>query len=307
MSTDRTCPGIHSGRVCDEPIPDTAIRCPGCIARMAVLLRGGAELWPELDATIRRQTRIASVGAARAHRDPRPYAGPLCRLEDGCRHVSCEQIVWTGIGAARVAVDEEPIPNEELLPVNLVALEAQWAIRNTVVTWARIVADRVPGDGSTEVVLRWLAKRVDDLARHPAAEEAWDELENALAVLEVTVDTRQPATYAGRCGACGRDLYAEPGSDVAHCRPCGLDHAVQDQRSSMLDEISDQLMRPSEIVRVVPVLSGLYVTRDDVKRWTTRGLLVAHGRDALSRPLYRVSEVVEAARRAEPKRRSRAQ
>lgn len=134
------CPGRRGDRVCDEPIPDTAIRCPGCIERMAVALRGGADLWPELDATIRRQTRIAAA-ATRARRDPRPTAGPLCPIDDECTHDSCWQIVRSGINAARVDREEPPIPNEDAGLVNFAAIEVQWAAINTYTAWARVLEE----------------------------------------------------------------------------------------------------------------------------------------------------------------------
>lgn len=140
-STQRTCPGRRGerrDRVCDQPIPDTAIRCPGCIARMAVDLRGGANLWPELAATVRRLTKMTAVATPTA-RAPRPVEGPLCRVEDECAHTSCFRILMSTIVADRVAVEEPPIPNEDVTPVNLNALEVAWSAENTFGAWARVV------------------------------------------------------------------------------------------------------------------------------------------------------------------------
>lgn len=155
---------------------------------------------------------------------------------------------------------------------------------------------------SPPTVLRYLADHVHKLARHPSAEEAWDELENALASVEAAVDTKPSAKYAGRCEVCGRDIYAEPGSDVATCRPCGVDHKVDEQWAGMLEQIADRLVRSSEAARIIPTLSGLTLERSDVDRWHSRHQLTPHGRDERGRPLFRVSEIIDLARRS-PRRR----
>ena len=160
---------------------------------------------------------------------------------------------------------------------------------------------------SPPTVLRYLAEHADKIARHPAAEEAWDEIESTLAAVETAIDTRPSSQYAGRCEVCKRDMYAQPGEDVVTCRPCGLSHQVQEQREHMLDEIQDKLVRSSEAARIIPQLSGVKVTRQDIDKWASVGLLAKHGTDEKDRPRYRVSEVIDRANQAAQERRRRAE
>lgn len=154
---------------------------------------------------------------------------------------------------------------------------------------------------TTPTVLHYLADNIDRLARHPDAEQAWDELEHALAAVEGAVDRRAPAQFVGRCGVCGRDLYINHGDTDAFCRPCNLPHSVEDQHASMLDDLMDRVVRASEAARILPGLAGITVAASDIDRWVKKSRLLPHGHDERGRPLFRVSEILDLAR-ATPRR-----
>ncbi len=90
--------------ICDEPIHDGAWICQKCGVKLGDALTRIATLRPELDRAITRQAKVRSSGT---HRE---------RVAPG---------------------DEEPIPNETPLIVNLDAMETGFVVDNTVTTWAR--------------------------------------------------------------------------------------------------------------------------------------------------------------------------
>lgn len=278
--------------VCDRPLPDTALVCPRCTRRLAAALRIAVDQWDDLQAVV---GRVIHLGTAYRPPSAGDAEGPACPW---CEHATCRSVRARNVRLR----DEPPIPNETPLPINLAAVEQRWAIANTVTTWTRLVEDatgnyaRVDLDDPVPGCLRFLAGHATDLAHHEAAEEAWEEVTHAMAALERAIDRPASPTFAGRCGVCGHDVYANPGHDDVHCHPCGVTYDLAAQRATMLDELEDKLVRASEAALLLPRL-GTTISRKDVDKWAHRGILVAHSVDHRGRPLYRVSEVVALANR----------
>lgn len=125
----QTCP------VCDRPIHDQAYVCSTCGDLLAEDLRTCASLWLESELTLTRQAHV-SGGIGVSAREHHTVYGPYCQ---SCEHPSCEVAVHSQM-RARMA-GEQPIPNEEAMPMHYGASEARWIAANTITTWARHVSE----------------------------------------------------------------------------------------------------------------------------------------------------------------------
>jgi hypothetical protein len=137
---DQTCQQLtrdHAGSVtiCDRPLPDTAQVCPACVRRMQATLSRCVDLWPDVEGVVGRALKLGGAPGSGV-RTTGPPQGPRCEV-GGCPHLSCSAI-WKGASRSR---NEDAIPNEEPLLINPDALEDQWAIENTITTWARLLSE----------------------------------------------------------------------------------------------------------------------------------------------------------------------
>lgn len=289
MTEPNPCP------LCDKPIADTAYVCHACAKRLARdLLRTGLR-WDSIEDAIGRRLIVERAGATK-RTDRHALAGPWCYGGGhDCGHPSCHQ-VWLSRITSR---QEPPLAHEDPLLVSPEAIEAADVARNVFTTWALHVADErgigTPAD-RLPTVLSWLAHQATWLAHRVEAVEAFDELADAVAVVERAIDTTSRRVYLGPCDVCQRDLYASPGKDEAECKPCALIYPVQARRDWLLEKAEDRLERGAEVCRALRNF-GVDVTPARLKMWAQRGRIVARGRDTLGRPLYRVGDVIAVAHR----------
>lgn len=265
--------------LCGRRDAGVAYACSACARPVQIALEGLARLAPELDVTISRQGRTGDGGRGG---------------------------------------DDEP------LPVNLGASMDAWAVVNTVSTWARHVETmrghgygRLGGERDHQAlaaVAAWLATQVEWLRHQPEAEQALDELADACAVAVRIVDRRAPRWYAGPCRVpllvdgqpvvCPQDLYAHPGATTVRCGACGAQHDAAARRDWLLDAARDTLAHAEMVGRALAAL-GLDVDPARVRVWAARGHIVAHGHEQAgrrTRPLYRVGDVEDVARRMAARR-----
>lgn len=240
--------------LCDYPIMDTAYACHECGRRVSRRLTDSAELYAELAIQIARLSRY----------------GDKVRLS----------------GA------EPPIP------FNVGASIDHGSIVNTITTWARHIAEQrgeIPPSPGRNLML-WLAdpKQMDWLRYRQEAGEALDELDYAARLVERAIDTPQAHWFAGRCLAdgCQSELYGRTGAASVRCRQCGSEHDADALRASLLVKARDVLGTASEIARFVSSMRGELVTSSMVRGLAFRGRVVAHGKDRLERPTYRVGDVL---------------
>src|SRR6202008_2611179 len=145
--------------------------------------------------------------------------------------------------------------SEARLPFNISATSRIDAVTNAITGWARVGWDHRGGQPDLtgdplEAAARYLAGEVEWLRHQQFAEEAFDVIDRCARVLAAIADRPAERRYAGPC-ACGPDLYARPGSDVARCRMCGTDHQVAERLEWMRGQIEDRLARPVEIAGVL--------------------------------------------------------
>lgn len=152
------------------------------------------------------------------------------------------------------------------------------------------IADSAPNIAAE---LRYLAKNIAWLAHQPEAIQAFDELTQAVIIVETTI--RQPPVafwYAGPCDTCKRDMYARYGVTEVTCVGCQLIYDVEDRREWLLTVVQDRLERAAVISRALAGL-GHDVSRKRIGTWRQRELIAPHAFDAKGNPLYRVGDVLD--------------
>jgi LSD1 subclass zinc finger protein len=143
---------------------------------------------------------------------------------------------------------------------------------------------------STPTALRYLADQAGWLAHQTYAEEAFDELEHCVGVIESAIDLPTPGVYAGPCDVCRHDLYAKPGAESVECRPCHLTYDMALRREWLLSSAEDRLERSTYIARALTAY-GSPVTRKRIDRWHSDGQLMHKSMDRSGHPLYRLGDV----------------
>jgi hypothetical protein len=274
-------------QACSRPVPDVAYVCPACERDLAAQLKDAAELWPELQVAVARLARMSEPGPRARGRAPaqpvRPdsgvLVGPICQK---CTHGLCRSI---------------RSPDYELgtvtgLPFSWLAAEVAEAVRNTVVTWCRVVLEERHGiqaapwslPEDTPGLMRWLAGQLKWLRYQPFAAEAWDELSYACGQIEPAVDRPPPRWLdAGPClaptaaGPCRQRLLASPRAANVHCPACGASHSATERSATILAAAMDIRLTAEECAHLLS-LHGWSTPAGTVRSWASRRRLSLAGR-----------------------------
>lgn len=198
------------------------------------------------------------------------------------------------------------------LPFDARASEAGYVLRSALVGWVRDLTQDAPARQGPSCracahpsclliagpsddmgsMARWLLAGFERLLSHPAVDEAYGEIVDAVRGAERATDRPAERQFAGRC-ACGVALYAKPGAAVVQCRDCDAGAVdVAEQRAAMLAQIEDQLATSTQAAHILTRLAAP-LRASTVRKWGERSRLVAHGRDPHGHPLYRIGEVLE--------------
>jgi hypothetical protein len=180
------------------------------------------------------------------------------------------------------------------LPYSEGASLAAAELKNTLATWARIVADETRDDPPPDTITgiaAWLRPRAGWLRHHPAGQEAHDTITDAVHQARRACDRPAERLYAGVCD-CGTHLYARPGTLTIVCRgvDCGAVWPVEDRRTQLLAALDDHLANSQQMARLIGYL-GITLPDSTIRWWAGKGRIVAHGHKD-GRPLYRLGDVV---------------
>lgn len=255
--------------VCSRPMADTAYACSTCARGLAETLRTAAGHAEDAWTVIARQARMGTAGGAR-----RPDPEPAAAVEE------LERNPVTAFGW-QASIERPPVGalRPEPTPADLGALDRLHAVENTITTWARDLGADVTG---LAAACAWLAEHVDTLRVHPAADEAFGDLESACRRLERLVDQPADKELVGVCD-CGKVLYAHPGRTVVRCpeRTCALKWDVAESRDILRAHLREKLFTASECARLAafwhertqPQIRALITTwtRPDRHRLEARG------------------------------------
>lgn len=185
-----------------------------------------------------------------------------------------------------ILADLEPTPrrgsgagsSEPKLPISETVLEAGDVLRSVFVTWARITMEErhvpPPAEDTIPALAAYLTYHSEWLGRHPAGDEAEDEIADAVANLERLTDPPGATVFAGRCPECGNAVYAKQGRAVATCRArdehdeaCGTIVNVDEGRQQLLAQAASMFASAADIAAILPVEAAT------VRKWGSRGHL----------------------------------
>lgn len=185
---------------------------------------------------------------------------------------------------------------EQALPFNPTASELGWALRNTLSTWCRLIAEErgkaLPEEDSPPAVARWLLSHVTWLRHHRAGAEAVEEITSVVKAIRHAVDRPAPRVYAGPCADCGGDMFGKPDAAVVQCRPCGLEYDVADMIAWMHSELRGKLVTAREATVLLGRM-GLPVQQKTIDKWVERKRLSVHSHGNEGVRLYLFDDLVE--------------
>ena len=205
--------------------------------------------------------------------------------------------------------DPEGRGGDKALPFNLKASDAGEALRGTLNTWCRLIAEERGKDlpegesPSPSDVAKWLLSHVTWLRHHRAGSDAVDEITSVVHKVRYIVDRPAERIYAGPCRDCGEDMYGKPGAAMVQCRPCGLEYDVAEMVAWMRSKVYGRLVTAKEAV-VLLSRFGLPVQQKTIDKWVERKRLAVHSHDAAGVRLYLFDTLVPLAAANAPSERA---
>jgi hypothetical protein len=201
-------------------------------------------------------------------------------------------------GGSRPA--ERPVPWDDRASV------AAAALRNALVTWARLVAEE-SGDvldvrDDLGDIAAWLLPRVEWLRHHPDGASAVEDICTAVEYVETVVDRAPDYWYAGPCShehptedgtlICPEQLYVAPGARQVDCPRCGASWTVEERRKWLLAAAHDALAHAAWAARAITWL-GEPIDETRIRQWKRRGRIQVRDVDVAGRPLYRIGDIID--------------
>jgi hypothetical protein len=151
----------------------------------------------------------------------------------------------------------------------------------------------------------FLLDHIDWLCHHQQGVTAWRVLTAAIDSAWSIIDRPETVWYAGPCtapvpddldGYCATDLYAKPDGPIVTCRTCGTHYDVKERRGWLLTASENYLADGAFIARALSSqLVDVPVTPERIRKWHSRGRIVAHGYDnhRPPRPLFRIGDILD--------------
>jgi hypothetical protein len=255
----------HACDLCGNPTDGYVCRVDA--DETARYLRHVVDLAPEVETNVARLARYATRNGRRAPQvDEQPPGGEVNRRQP---------VMVFGFAASRERILRNALRAENL-PVDLNASARAAVAFNHVTTWARAVEGdrgvRVPdvriGRHPAAVAAVFLLEQLDWMRHQPFADEAFEQLRAAGAVIARIVDRPPDTEIVGVCD-CGAYLYARRGAAGVSCL-CGLAWDVGESRASLMEALRDRLVTVPEAttlgVLAFPDLARERV-RNLVKSW----------------------------------------
>jgi hypothetical protein len=253
--------------VCNRPMADVAYACTTDALSLSESLTAAAGHAEDAWTVVARQARAGRAG------------GPSQPEPDNAVAEDARRNPVTAFGWH--ASIERPTPGglrPSAGPADLDAAEKLHAVTNTVAGWARDLGHE---PATLAEGCLWLAANVDQLRRHPAADEAFKDLHAACDQLVRLVDRPADKDLVGMCD-CGKVLYAARGKTVVTCPvpTCKLGWDVAQSRDILRKSLDGKLVTAAEAARL-----GSYLDTDRnqqqirklINTWHSRRQLFAHG------------------------------
>ena len=196
---------------------------------------------------------------------------------------------------------------ERALPFNPEASELGWALRNTLATWCRLIAEErgreLPDQDTPPAMAKWLLFHTEWLRHHRAGAEAVEEITSVVGRIRKAVDRPAERIYAGPCKDCNGDMYGKPDAAKVECRPCGLEYDVAEMLEWMRSKVYGRLVTAREGV-ILLCRFGLPVQQKTIDKWVERKRLTVHSHDANKVRLYLFDDLVPLAAADTPSERA---
>lgn len=183
---------------------------------------------------------------------------------------------------------------DDALPYNGAAAAALRDFRSELdaaVRMYRLTQHTTPPANSIAGTSAWLLARLPHMAGLPWAPSLL-RIHSIADRGQRIIDAPVARIYAGPCGTCGTDLYAQPERAHVDCPDCGATYDLATRRAWLLDVVDDRLATATEISRALTSLSQP-VTAARIRQWKHRNRLDQRGSDQVGRPLFRVGDVVD--------------
>lgn len=268
---------------CGRPMPDQAYVCQPEAQELASALVAAAGHAEDAEAVISRQTRYGGAGRGGSD-DPMP----------GDLTASAKlQPIANVIGTWGRLVTEQTGRRPRWRPV---AGPLCPPTGHRCAHWSCDAIRRRTAPPALALEAAWLATQTGWLAKHPAAAEAFDELEHACEDLARLVDRPADKELVGMCD-CGRVLYVAVGKAVVTCSTitCRLHWNVADSREILRRSLDGKLVTGAEAARLSGFLDSdrsQQQIRKLINKWAERGLIAAHG-EIDDEPTFRFGDVFE--------------
>ncbi|MDM2364165.1 hypothetical protein PP581_13155 [Mycobacteroides abscessus] len=197
-----------------------------------------------------------------------------------------------GGGHRRKATEETP------LPYAAHAAEVRDDLRLTLRVWAAEIRPRrgEPPVPSRDVagVARWLGEpaQIIALAMLADAEEAYDELVDAVDRAVKAVDRPRFRSFFGSCGVCATELWAFADEDEVACSVCSAVIRREDRDGRLDTILADQLLTAAELAVIAEARLGVTCSAKRVRNLGRR--IPFRSVDARGRPLWNAGEMLAA-------------
>lgn len=291
--------------LCDTCGRETDARlCGPCTAGLARGLRTVPELLVDLDLTLARADKIGSAG--RGGETPVPWK----------EHVP--DAVWVLGNVITVWIRETAesrgltlvLPPRPARPARAIPPGAR-ADREGRPAMDTELPDRALD--TIRVGAQWLVEHLVELRHLDDADQAHDELTDALRNARHAVDRPAARIFVGPCDECGEDLYGVPHRARATCAGCGAVYEDMVVRwEGALRKLRGYPATASTIAAMAGELYGVMIDRKLINQWASRGdirpvdqvKVTEDGQRAV--PRFRFGDVLDRAARSAPRARRHA-
>jgi hypothetical protein len=153
----------------------------------------------------------------------------------------------------------------------------------------------------------WLASHTSAIACDEAAGQCFDDIRNAIVLIESVINRPLPSRFLGPCPALLNDNYGERICNVeltacrddsyVQCGACKTTHRVDDLHDQQMKTTGAMSFTLSELYRMILPVNQEYVPLRTLQHWVSRGRLVPTGYDAEGEPRFLLDDVRELRRR----------
>lgn len=158
-------------------------------------------------------------------------------------------------------------------------------------------APAVGVDNTVPALSSWLLRHPTWVRLHPAADDLFAELTEAIGDLHRIVDRSTGKRWVGNCQyeekdeLCDTPLYAEDGDRMVRCRTCGCEWDVAQMRSWWVYRA--EVKKPMTPVQLSSIFAaaGVRVTPAQIRAFAARNRITSKGDNARGHPTYLIADV----------------